>query len=85
MLMLERIDATKRLWQIAIPQCPAPPEAQLLRWLDDFEDDEMEHAIRRTSKKFRTVPIELLVPDRVYRYVTGVLVNERNGVTPGGR
>ena len=79
MLMLERIDATKRLWQIAIPQCPAPLESQLLWWLETFTDTEVEHVIRRTSKKFR---ITTALHETFYKYTTGVLLNERKGVTP---
>lgn len=88
--MLERIDATKRLWQIAIPQCPAPLESQLLWWLETFTDTEVEHAIRRTSKKFRKVgqgtsnpeTITKAIHETFYKYTTGVLLNERKGVTP---
>lgn len=80
MLMLERIDATKRLWTIAIPQCPAPLDTQLLWWLETFTDDEVEHAVRRTAKKFRITEAS---HETFYRYASGVMLNERKGVTPG--
>jgi hypothetical protein len=50
-----------------------------------FTDTEVEHAIRRTANKFRHLPsaTDPLQHEKTHRYVSGVLLNERKGITPG--
>jgi hypothetical protein len=68
--IVERSRASQELWQVVMP-CAPPDLKQFTIWAYRFTDALMQRAILRTSRKFTSAT----VPETVYRYVTGLLLN----------
>jgi hypothetical protein len=82
MTILQRVDDFKRLWQLMLPSVSMPDDQNIVRWLDTFADPEIEYALNRTRRKFMFLPAT--EPVAIYKYVTGVLVNQRKTNAAGG-
>jgi len=76
MMLLDRVDRLQRLWSLMLPGCAAPDEYQLARWISQFSEIELEYAIGRSQRKFARTGMPEDAAE-VFRYCTGVLVNER--------
>lgn len=75
MRLLERIEQTQKLWAVMLPRVPAPDPAWIGRWCSN-SNDIVEHAIIRASKKYGQPGLENVNPEMVWRYASGVMVNE---------
>jgi len=73
MTIFERITTFKQLWVLAVPETPAPPDAQILRRVGKFDDAAIEYAVVRLGNKSRRTRFE---GDAAHRYLTSVLINE---------
>jgi hypothetical protein len=74
MKALERIDAFKRLWSIAIPRLKPPSDEQILRWCVRFSDEVLEYALGRLQAKVRRG--EISAEDNAGRYMSAVMLAE---------
>jgi hypothetical protein len=74
-IALQRVDASKRSGNLLLPSVAMPDDQNIVRWLDTFTDTEIEHSLNWTRKKFQFLPSQ--APVVIYKYVTGVLVNQR--------
>jgi hypothetical protein len=81
-IALQRVDASKRSGNLLLPSVAMPDDQNIVRWLDTFTDTEIEYALTRTRRKFMFLPATELVV--IYKYVTGVLVNQRKTNAAGG-
>jgi hypothetical protein len=82
MSILQRENDFKRLSQLMPPSVAMRDDQNILRWLDTFTDPEIEYASTRTRKTFMFLPqAETIV---IYKYVTGVMVNQRKTNAAGG-
>lgn len=82
MIILQRADDFKRLWQLMLPAASMPDDQNIVRWLDTFTDPEIEYVFTRTRRKFMFLPAA--EPVEVYKYVSSVLRNERAARKAGG-
>jgi hypothetical protein len=75
--IIDQVDTQKRLWLILLPFVAAPDEHQLSVWSRQFTIPEFEYAFTRAAKKFG--PHRGVCPpaETVHRYITGILLNER--------
>ncbi len=81
MSVLDKLEPTKNFWALMLPDCPMMSDAEMITWwLGNYSQDELEHAIIRTAGKFRGQKPQSEI---VYRYVTGVLRNERSAKMKG--
>jgi len=76
--VLVRVDGVKRVWQLLMPTCPVPDDAQLARWVSRFDDIEIGYAVGRLATKIRRGHFANDA-ESAHRYCTGILVNEREG------
>lgn len=82
MSILQRVNDFKRLWKLLLPAVAMSDDQKIVRWLDTFADPEIEYAWTRTCKTFMFLPqAETIV---IYKYVTGVMVNQRKTNAAGG-
>jgi hypothetical protein len=80
-IALQTVDDFKRLWQLML-SVAMPDDQNIVRWLNTFNDPEIEYALTRTRRKFMFLPAKESVV--IYKYVTGVLVNQRKENAAGG-
>jgi len=78
-ISLQRVGEFKRPWNLLLPSVAMPDDQNVVRWLDTFTDPEIEYALNRARRKFLFLPVA--EPVVVYRYVTGVLVNQRKAAS----
>ena len=74
MEILDRLTDFKRLWSIAISGVGVPPDPQVLRWLERFDDVEVQYAVMRLGKKSRFQ--SFASDEAASRYLTGILIGE---------
>ena len=73
MTLINRIEATQKLWKMLCPQISLPADTWIARWCSDHPDAIIEAAVTRVSQKFE---YEQLDDDsRAHRYATSVLRN----------
>lgn len=73
--LLERIEDTKQLWNIAADGVPLPPDDILMHWAARYGEVEIEHAMMRLSSKLYKGGL-VRTASECGRYVSGVLSNE---------
>lgn len=83
MISLQRVGEFKRPWNLLLPSVSMPDDQNIMRWLDTFADPEIEYALTRTRRKFMFLP-PAAEPVVTYKYITGVLVNQRKTKAAGG-
>jgi hypothetical protein len=71
--LLERIEATKRLWSILCPRIDAPSDTWIAKWCTDHPDSIIEVGITRVGQKFENEQLADIT--RAHRYATSVLRN----------
>lgn len=70
MRLLNRIEATIKLWEIVLPHFPAPPDTWIGH-LCTYPDEAIEEGIVRASKRFSPDRIdEYVTPEDVWRYAS---------------
>lgn len=75
---LESADNLQELWEGLLPNITAPDRCQFLRWADLCSERVAAYAINRAARKaLRQQTTDPLDTDRLSRYVTGIIVNER--------
>lgn len=70
------------LWTGLLPDYPAPTRAQFLEWAGMASEEIASHAVNRAARKARREQQQTRVPmtaERLGRYVTGIVRNEREG------
>jgi hypothetical protein len=89
--LLRRMRNAKELWNALISSCDPPDGRQLALWVSRFDDAFIERAFWRASRKFSPDKGQF-VPEIIYRYCTGVMLNEErdrqtllHGVQVGAR
>lgn len=74
-----RMTEARELWNGLIPFCVVPPDDTLQRWIAWFSAEELLHAFNITASKFSSLAGTTFDPERLYKYTTSTLHNERNG------
>jgi hypothetical protein len=83
MSVVDKLEPTKKFWALMLLDCSLMSDAEMITWwLARCDQDEVEFAIARTAGKFRGQKRD---PEVVWRYVSGVLRNERAVRRNGGR
>jgi hypothetical protein len=75
MNLLDKIKKAKELWVALLPHVQTPPDREIALWVSRFQPEMFEHAILRTSVRFRCTSTRP-EPVVIWRYMSGVLANE---------
>ncbi len=73
---LQRLESSKQLWSVVVPNTPAPPNATWVRWLAAFTDAEIERALLLVPHRFRDK--KPYGDEQIYRFITTTLAELRN-------
>lgn len=73
---LRAADTLTELWKGLLPDYEAPGRAQFLTWAEMVTEETAAYAINRAARKARR---EVMTAERLGRYITGVMKNEREG------
>jgi len=77
---LETADNLQELWEGLLPGFPVPLRSQFLRWTEICSDRIVTYAINRGARKaLRQQETDPMTADQLGRYITGIIVNEREG------
>jgi hypothetical protein len=73
----------ERLWAQKLPEVKMPEARQFVVWLEMSYGGVTIHAIKRTGRKYRNALATgvRMTPNDCERYVTSVIVKERNPLT----
>lgn len=73
---LEAADSLTALWKGLLPDHALPSRAQFLTWAAMASEETATYAINRAARKVRRVSMDA---DRLGRYISGIVLNERDG------
>lgn len=81
MQQLNTADALTELWKGLLPDYDVPSRMQFLTWASMCSEDVAAHALNRAARKAQRQQLagEPLDSERLGRYATGVMRNERDG------
>jgi hypothetical protein len=82
-ISLQRVGEFKRPWNLLLPSVSLPDDQNIVRWLDTFTDPEIEYALTRTRRKFQFLRPQ--APVVIFKFITGILVNQRAEKAAGGQ
>ncbi len=79
MKFLDRFDNAKKVWELALPTIPIPPNETLIGWLAVYEDGEFEAAVIRVPYRLSqgSMGRGTASPEDVYRLVSSLLKDGR--------
>lgn len=77
---LKAADALTQLWTGLFPDYELPSRAQFLTWSSMCPEEIAAHAFNRAARKAlrQRLSGSPLSPERLGRYISGIIVNERN-------
>jgi hypothetical protein len=75
MKFLDRFDDAKKVWELALPTVPIPPNKTLIGWLAVYSDEDFEAAVVRTPYRLSqgSMGRGTVRPEDVYRLVSSLL------------
>ncbi len=75
MKFLDRFENAKKVWELALPAFPMPPNETLIGWLAVYSDDDFEAAVIKIPYRLGqgSMGRETVSPDNVYRLVSSLL------------
>ena len=78
---LEAANNLAELWAGLLPEYQLPSKAQFLTWAQMCPEETAVYALNRAARKARKQELsgDRLGPERIGRYVTGIICNERAG------
>jgi hypothetical protein len=79
MKFLDRFENAKRVWGLALPAVPTPPNETLIGWLAVYSDDEYEAAVVRIPYRLSqgSMGRGTASPEDVYKLASSLLHGER--------
>jgi hypothetical protein len=86
MRFLDRFENAKKVWELALPTVPVPPNETLIGWLAVYSDEELEAAVVRIPYRLGqgSMGRRTVTTQDVYRLVSSLLhggrVREKKGI-----
>ena len=77
---LESADNLMELWEGLFPDYALPTRTQFLNWAEMCTEQIAAYAFNRAARKAqKQKDTDPLSPERLGRYITGIIVNQRDG------